>query len=221
MTVLKVTNLSLKHGQHYVFQNINFELNQNDFLCIVGPNGSGKTTLLKCLLGEIKPNTGKVIFDNHQSQHIGYLPQSQVNNPIFPASVYEIVASGTLNQIGLFAPYPKQKIASILKTLHIDDFAKRQYNTLSGGQRQRVLLARALAASEGLLILDEPSNNLDYSSRQDFYATLKKLNKTTTIIMVTHDLDHKNLLGNKILSLDPKHAFFGDTNEYVRRIHAH
>ena len=222
MTVLQIKNLSLKYGNHYIFRNLSFAVEKNDFLCIVGPNGSGKSTLLKCLLGEIKPNQGEIKFENHsQRKVIGYLPQNPHYNPSFPASVYEVVASGSLNQIGLFSKYPKQKIEKALGTLRITDIARQQFSTLSGGQRQRVLLARALVASSNLLILDEPSNNLDYNSKQEFYRTLEKLNKSTTILMVTHDLDHNNLIGNKILSLDPNLPFFGTTKEYVRRIHAH
>ena len=221
MTVLQIKNLSLKYGDHYIFRNLSFAVEKNDFLCIVGPNGSGKSTLLKCLLGEIKPNQGEIKFENHsQRKVIGYLPQNPHYNPSFPASVYEVVASGSLNQIGLFSKYPKQKIEKALGTLRIADIARQQFSTLSGGQRQRVLLARALVASSNLLILDEPSNNLDYNSKQEFYRTLEKLNKSTTILMVTHDLDHNNLIGNKILSLDPNLPFFGTTKEYVRRIHA-
>ena len=221
MTVLQIKNLSLKYGNHYIFRNLSFAVEKNDFLCIVGPNGSGKSTLLKCILGEIKPNQGEIKFENHsQRKVIGYLPQNPHYNPSFPASVYEVVASGSLNQIGLFSKYPKQKIEKALGTLRIADIARQQFSTLSGGQRQRVLLARALVASSNLLILDEPSNNLDYNSKQEFYRTLEKLNKSTTILMVTHDLDHNNLIGNKILSLDPNLPFFGTTKEYVRRIHA-
>ena len=221
MTVLQIKNLSLKYGDHYIFRNLSFAVEKNDFLCIVGPNGSGKSTLLKCILGEIKPNQGEIKFENHsQRKVIGYLPQNPHYNPSFPASVYEVVASGSLNQIGLFSKYPKQKIEKALGTLRIADIARQQFSTLSGGQRQRVLLARALVASSNLLILDEPSNNLDYNSKQEFYRTLEKLNKSTTILMVTHDLDHNNLIGNKILSLDPNLPFFGITKEYVRRIHA-
>lgn len=221
MTVLQTKNLSLKYGNHFVFKNLSFEIDANDFLCIVGPNGSGKTTLLKCILDEIKPTSGEIIFgDQSHVGHIGYLPQHSSINPNFPASVYEVVATGALNQIGLFSPYPKNKILSALQTLKIDHITKQQFSTLSGGQRQRVLLARALVASTGILILDEPSNNLDYKSKQEFYETLRNLNQTTTIIMVTHDLDHRNLIGNKILSLDPNLPFFGGTKAYVRRIHA-
>ena len=219
--LLKVTNLSLKYQNHYVFKNISFGLNRNDFLCIVGPNGSGKSTLLKCLLGELKPTAGKIEFEN--SSHfplIGYLPQNSDLNPNFPASVYEIVSTGALNQIKPFSKLPKAKIESALATLQIQSLASRKLSQLSGGQRQKVLLARALVASDDLLLLDEPNNNLDYTSKSVFYKTLRQLNEKLTIIMVTHDLDHHHLFGNKVLSLDPNLPFFGTTNAYIRRIHA-
>ena len=222
MTLLTANKISLKYEEHTVFKNLSFSLESGDFLCIVGPNGCGKSTLLKCLVGQIKLTSGKIKFGNdfHQNQ-IGYMPQNPKFNDSFPASVCEIVASGSLNRIKLFEPYPKQRIDDALKALNIQNLKKSKFSKLSGGQRQKVLLARAIVASEELLILDEPSNNLDYRSKQEFYETLKKLNQKLTIIMVTHDLDHHNLVGNKILSLDPQHAFFGSTKEYVRRIHAH
>lgn len=221
MTVLQTKKLSLKYGHHYVFKDLSFELQENDFLCIVGPNGSGKSTLLKCILGELKPTSGKIIFSSETPQsHIGYLPQNPSFNANFPASVYEVVSSGALNQIKFFSPYPKAKIQSTLRKLHLEELSHSQFCTLSGGQRQRVLLARALVASTDILVLDEPSNNLDYKSKQEFYQTLKDINQHTTILMVTHDLDHHNLIGNKILSLDPNLPFFGPTKDYVRRIHA-
>lgn len=222
MTLLTANKIALKYENHIVFKDLSFSLNAGDFLCIVGPNGCGKSTLLKCLIGQIKLSSGKLTFDKnfHQNQ-IGYMPQNPKFNDAFPASVYEIVASGSLNRTKLFESYPKERIEVAMKALNIQKLAKSKFSKLSGGQRQKVLLARAIVASEELLILDEPSNNLDYHSKQEFYETLKKLNEKLTIIMVTHDLDHHNLAGNKILSLDPEHAFFGDTAEYVRRIHAH
>ena len=219
--LLRVKNLSLKYNQHFIFKDLSFSLDKNDFLCIVGPNGSGKTTLLKCLLGELKHTSGEIQFENDSEKPlIGYLPQFSNLNSHFPASVYEIVSSGALNQTKLLQNLPKAKIQAALKTLKIENLANRPFGELSGGQRQKVLLARALVASKDLLLLDEPSNNLDYSSKQDFYRTLTRLNQNFAIIMVTHDLDHHNILGNKVLSLDPERPFFGTTKEFIRRVHA-
>ena len=105
--------------------------------------------------------------------------------------------------------------------LGISKLEKQSFSELSGGQRQKVLLARALMATDKLLFLDEPSNNLDQKSKESLYELVQKLNAEhgITIVMVTHDLDHGNLIGNKILSLAPKDYFFGTTEEYVRKVH--
>ena len=107
-----------------------------------------------------------------------------------------------------------------MKQLGILNLAKRHFADLSGGQRQKVLLARGLAATRKMLILDEPSNNLDFKSKNDLYKKLIKLNEAgVAILMVTHDLDHKNLIGKKILALNGEQYFFGDTESYVEKIH--
>ena len=224
-TLLTVKNLVVSYANHRVLDKISFSVSQNDLLCIVGPNGSGKSTLLKCLLSLIKPNSGSIKFEEPLTPtKIGYMPQESKIDAIFPASVYEIVSSATLNQ--KYRPFlsreQKTQINNSLRTLGIYNLKRRAFGELSGGQRQKVLLARALCATDKLLILDEPSNNLDYASKLDFYNILRQLNseRGLSIIMVTHDLDHNNLLGNKVLSLDKDNPFFGDTEEYVRKIHA-
>lgn len=224
-TLLTVKNLVVSYANHRVLDKISFSVSQNDLLCIVGPNGSGKSTLLKCLLSLIKQNSGSIKFEEPLTPtKIGYMPQESKIDANFPASVYEIVSSATLNQ--KYRPFlsreQKTQINNSLRTLGIHNLKRRAFGELSGGQRQKVLLARALCATDKLLILDEPSNNLDYASKLDFYNILRQLNseRSLSIIMVTHDLDHNNLLGNKVLSLDKDNPFFGDTEEYVRKIHA-
>ena len=224
-TLLTVKNLVVSYANHRVLDKISFSVSQNDLLCIVGSNGSGKSTLLKCLLSLIKPNSGSIKFEEPLTPtKIGYMPQESKIDANFPASVYEIVSSATLNQ--KYRPFlsreQKTQINNSLRTLGIYNLKRRAFGELSGGQRQKVLLARALCATDKLLILDEPSNNLDYASKLDFYNILRQLNseRGLSIIMVTHDLDHNNLLGNKVLSLDKDNPFFGDTEEYVRKIHA-
>ena len=107
-----------------------------------------------------------------------------------------------------------------MKLLCIEKLKNKNFCDLSGGERQKVLLARSLCATSKLLILDEPSNNLDSKSKKDLYKTVLELNKKNiTVIMITHDLDHDNLLGNKILSLREDEVFFGSTNEFIRRVH--
>lgn len=224
MNLIKLKNLSLGYDNHIVLKNINLDIDDNDFLCIVGPNGSGKSTLIKGILGLIKPYNGEVIYNNLKQNFIGYMPQETKVDSNFPASVYEIVLSGTLNRLGFKAMYSqkeKQIALDNLKLLGIENLKDKNFCDLSGGQRQKVLLARSLCATSKLLILDEPSNNLDSKSKSELYKTIVDLNKNyhITIIMITHDLDHDNLIGNKILSLREDEIFYGSTKEFIRRIH--
>lgn len=222
MSLIKLENLTLGYDNHIVLNNINIDILENDFICVVGPNGSGKSTLIKGILGLIKPISGRVIFNNLSQNFIGYMPQETSVDKNFPASVYEIVLSGTLNKVkSFYSKNEKDIVNSNLKLLGIENLKNKSFNELSGGQRQKVLLARSLCATSKLLILDEPSNNLDKESKDELYKIIKKLNKEKgiTIIMITHDLDHDNLVGNKILSLQEKDLFFGSTLEFVRRVH--
>ena len=224
MSLIDVKNLTLGYDKHIVLKNINFSIEENDFICVVGPNGSGKSTLIKGILGLIKPIKGKVVYNNLKQNFIGYMPQETKVDSNFPASVMEIVLSGTLNSLGFKSFYKKEaKEAALsnLKLLGIEKLKDRSFCDLSGGQRQKVLLARSLCATSKLLILDEPSNNLDSKSKKELYETITDLNKNhgITIIMITHDLDHDNLIGNKILSLREDNIFFGSVDEFVRMVH--
>jgi len=224
MNLIKIIDLSLGYENHMVLENINMEIDEKDFICVVGPNGSGKSTLIKGILGLIKPKKGRVIYNNLKQNFIGYMPQETKVDSNFPASVFEIVLSGTLNRLGLKSFYSsKEKEIAInnLKRLGILELKDKNFCDLSGGQRQKVLLARSLSATSKLLILDEPSNNLDTKSKEELYKTVKDLNENygITVIMITHDLDHDNLIGNKILSLRKGNIFYGSTAEFVRRIH--
>lgn len=224
MNLIEVKNLSLGYDKKKVLNDLNFNIEEKDFLCVVGPNGSGKSTLIKGLLGLIKPIEGKVIYNSLKQNFIGYMPQEVKVDSNFPASVYEIVLSGTLNKLGLkpfYTKKEKEKAKNALKTLKIENLIDKSFTELSGGQRQKVLLARSLCATSKLLILDEPSNNLDSKSKKDLYKTVTDLNKNKgiTVIMITHDLDHNNLIGNKILSLREDKIFYGTTEEFVRSVH--
>ena len=224
MSLIDVKNVTLGYEKHGVLSNISFSIDEGDILCIVGPNGSGKSTLIKGILGLIKPMKGKIKFNDLKQEFIGYMPQETKVDANFPASVLEIVLSGTLNTKGLLSFYnktDKERALNSLKILNISNLKNKCFCDLSGGQRQKVLLARSLCATKRLLILDEPSNNLDSKSKSDLYETIKDLNKNhhITIIMITHDLDHNNLIGNKILSLREDEIFYGNTKDFVKVIH--
>ncbi len=220
-SLLSVKKLRLGYGKQTVLRDISFDVQDGDFIAVVGANGCGKSTLIRALLGLIQPQSGSINFGCHLNHtHIGYLPQEMRHVANFPATVEEIVLSGTLGRLKLkpcYGPAEHQTVKDCLKALGISKLLKQSFADLSGGQKQKVLLARALAASSELLVLDEPSNNLDYESREDFYQTLKKLNgQGLTIIMITHDLDAQDLIGNKVLAIKNGTATLYNTADYLR-----
>ena len=197
--IFECKGVTLGYENKVVAKNLNFKIDQGDYLCVVGENGTGKSTLIKTLLGLIKPLNGEVIANVQGKNHkgVGYLPQQTQAQKDFPASVWEVVLSGVLNNDHRCPFYNKKDKAEAEKNmekLNILDLKKRCYRELSGGQQQRVLLARALCATDSVLILDEPVTGLDPAASMEFYETIKDLNKkeNVTIIMVSHDI--KNAL---------------------------
>ena len=215
-------NVTIGYGHGNIIKSANFEIEKQDFVCIVGANGAGKSTLIKAMLGLMRPKSGKILFGEGVSHRaIGYLPQEKNAAPNFPATVIEVVLSGALGRLGARAFYRKQDVGEAeraLKRLGILKLKDAGFSDLSGGQKQKVLLARALVATSEVLILDEPSNNLDPRSRKEFYEILKELNQSgLTIIMITHDLDAEDLIGNKIISISESKVECLPTEEYLRR----
>ena len=217
--LIDVKNLTLGYEKENVIENVSFTVNKGDFIIIVGANGAGKSTLIKGILGLIPIYSGDIIFDDSLKRNeIGYMPQETKVDSAFPASVSEIVLSGTLarNKFKLFYnKKDKEDAINALKILNIFDIKNKSFADLSGGQRQKVLLARSLCATNKLLILDEPSNNLDSKSREEFYLLLMKLNKELgiTIMMISHDTDIDKMVGNKLLIIKDKGSEFINIEE--------
>lgn len=223
MNLINVNHLTLGYERQEVIKDLSFAVEKGDFMTIIGANGSGKSTLVKGLLGLIKPMQGDIQY-HIDTKQIGYMPQETKIDATFPASVEEIVLSGTLNRLGHRPFYGKKerKLADdSLALLDILDLKKKSFADLSGGQRQKVLLSRALSATRELLILDEPSNNLDFSSREEFYKIIHRLNKEEgiTILMITHDLDMHAIAGNKIIAFEDQKIFVGKIEDYRRKMH--
>ncbi len=221
MALLTLKKLRLGYDDKTVIKDASFALEQGDFACVVGTNGSGKSTLIRGILGLIKPQAGTIIYDDLDRTQIGYLPQETRVDANFPATVEEIVLTGCLGHMKMRPFYchgERRHVYESLKKLGIESLAKKSFVDLSGGQKQKVLLARSLSATKKLLILDEPSNNLDYKSRKDFYATLGKLNREhgLTIIMITHDLDADDLIGNKVIAIKDSVVNITTTKEYLK-----
>lgn len=219
MALIECSNVSLGYEGKPIVTGLNFEVNEGDYLCIIGENGSGKSTLMKALLGQKSVISGKITFDKSiNKKEIGYLPQQTVVQKDFPASVKEIVLSGCLNGCGLkpfYSSAQKQEAKANMKKLGIDDLADRCYRELSGGQQQRVLLARALCATKKLLILDEPVAGLDPVVTQNLYTLIKEINRNgITVIMVSHDMKAAVEYASHILHIGHTPLFFGSKKDY-------
>lgn len=213
-------NLEARYGSHIAVQGVSFALNKGDYLCIVGENGSGKSTLMKAVLGLLPPSQGKVSFLGIERNAVGYLPQQSPAQRDFPASVQEVVLSGCLNRRGLLPFYSKKeklRAAQKMEQLEITSLAKKPYSELSGGQQQRVLLARALCATERLILLDEPTSGLDPEATASFYAVLRRLNADgVAIMMITHDISGLRDHAKNVLHLATQPLFYGSFMEYQR-----
>ena len=201
-------------------EGLNFEINAGDYLGIVGANGAGKSTLIAGLLGLKSPGSGQIIMgDGLRKNEIGYLPQKSPIQRDFPASVYEVVLSGRLNRQG-FRPFykkaDKKAVEVNLKRLGIEDLKKRCFRELSGGQQQRVLLARALCATNKILLLDEPAAGLDPVATRRLYELVKAVNKKLdiSVVMVSHDIESVMRYNSHVLHLGGRQLFYGTVEEY-------
>lgn len=219
MSVISCKNVYLSYENNTVINDLNFEVSQGDYLCIVGENGSGKSTLIKAMLGLKQTASGHLhISDGLGGGEIGYLPQQTTAQKDFPASVYEVVLSGCISEKKgiFFSKKNKAEALENMKKLDILSLKNRCYRELSGGQQQRVLLARALCAGKKLLLLDEPVTGLDPIVTNEFYRLINKLNTDygVTIVMVSHDLFSAVEYADHVLHLKKEDSFFGTVDEY-------
>lgn len=223
--LIQSSDLMVGYEGRPVACSINFSLYEGDYLCIVGENGSGKSTLIKTILGLIKPVEGEISFAQDLSpKSIGYMPQQTQIQRDFPASVQEIVRSGFLSRMGLRPFYGaeiKKQADEFLAKLGIEHLKTKSYRELSGGQQQRVLLARALASTQRLLLLDEPASGLDPRASKELYELIAALNKHEgiTIIMISHDIHAAVRYADSILQLGSgKTLFCGSIDDYKQSV---
>lgn len=193
--VIDIQGLTFRYDESPVLEGVNVSIADRDFVSIVGPNGGGKTTLLKLMLGLISPEAGRIrIFDRPPDKargFVGYMPQHAQLDPKFPVSVLDVVLMGRLGIARTIGPYShddKEQARARLKDVDLEAVAFRPFSSLSGGQRQRVLIARALACDPKLLLLDEPTANLDLRVQDDLYALLRRLSERFTVVLVSHDV---------------------------------
>lgn len=193
--VIRMDGVDFGYDESLVLENVNFTIGERDFASIVGPNGGGKTTLLKLMLGLIEPRRGHVrIFQTSPHRvrtRIGYMPQHSQLDPKFPVCVLDVVLTGRLGITRTIGPYRASDKAAARQALHevgLAELESRPFSALSGGQRQRVLIARALASQPDLLLLDEPTANLDLRVQDDLYELLRQLSTRVTVVLVSHDV---------------------------------
>lgn len=221
MALLSLRHVTLGYENLIAAEDVTASIDAGDYVVVVGENGSGKSTLVKGMLGLIRPRAGEIVMaDGLKKSEIGYMPQQTAIQRDFPASVMEVVLSGCLNRRGVRPYYSRAERArarDALERLGALDLAGACYRELSGGQQQRVRLARALCATEKLLLLDEPTAGLDPMASAEMYGVIRALNRDlgVAIVMVSHDVNAALGDANKVLCMHKTLAFFGSVEEYV------
>jgi zinc transport system ATP-binding protein len=194
ISAIEIQGVSFRYDERQILEDVTLTIWPYDSICVVGPNGGGKTTLIKLIIGLLAPDAGTItIFGKRPDeahQLIGYVPQFAQYDRQFPISVQQVVCMGRIGKsfTGRYSSEDKNKTLEALAEVGLADLVNRSFSALSGGQRQRVLIARALASGGKILILDEPTANIDKESESHFYDLLRQLNKRMTILMVTHDV---------------------------------
>ncbi len=206
--VVAIENLAFAYNGRTVLEGVNLTVNEREFVSLVGPNGGGKTTLLKLILGLLRPTAGSVrIFGQAPAKartRLGYMPQHLRFDPQFPVTVMDVVLMGRL-RAGLFGRYSavdKEAARQALAEVDLPELGARSLAELSGGERQRVLIARALASAPELLLLDEPTANVDALMEEKLYELLRRLNQRLTIVLVSHDIGFVSTLVKSVVCVN-------------------
>lgn len=227
--ILQFENVSFSYGYRPVLDDATFTLNKGESICVVGPNGGGKTTLLKLALGLMSPRKGQIrLLRNTPAKtrrQVGYVPQHINFDAQFPISVEEVVLMGRLGTVSSGKCYGKKDYKAVTHALEIMGLSKEQkipFYALSGGQRQRVLIARALACTPQMLVLDEPTAHVDANAEKQFRSILDKLAESLTIVTVSHDLGFVSAHVKKVLCVNRKvhiHPTESLTGDFMQKLY--
>ncbi len=192
---LEIKDLSAGYEGEIVIKEIDLDIDHGEFFGLIGPNGGGKSTLLKAILGLIEPIKGSIRIYGKPPisgrKFVGYVPQYSTFDKDFPITVKNVVLMGRRRNKGLKPWYSRKDqdvVRDSLSQVDMLEFIDRHIDALSGGQKQRVFIARALATSPKMLLLDEPTASVDAQVEESIYKLLTDLNKEITIILVTHDI---------------------------------
>ncbi|MEJ2760210.1 MAG: ABC transporter ATP-binding protein [Gammaproteobacteria bacterium] len=203
--VVEIEDLSFSYGEVPVLEHVSLTIGKEEFFGIIGPNASGKSTLLRLMLGLMEPDRGSVrLLDTSPRQartRVGYVPQHPGYRREFPVSVRDVVLMGRLGvtaPLGRYSSLDRAKAREAMQAVQVDDIADRNIAGLSGGQAQRMLIARALACEPEILILDEPTSNIDLRAEESIFALLKQYNARMTIIIVSHDVAFISAYVNRV-----------------------
>ena len=230
--VISLHDVTFSYGGEPVLEDVNLSVGEREAVCIVGPNGGGKTTLVKLILGLLTPQRGEVrVFGQPPRRarlRAGYMPQHIQHDPQFPVTVMDIVLMGRLGQggwggvLGWHGRADRRAALDALAQVDMEGIERRPFAALSGGQRQRVLIARALACKPELLLLDEPTSNVDSLVEAKLLDLLRELNRRMTIVMVSHDLGFVSGLVEKVICVNRRvviHPTSQMTGQAIRDIY--
>lgn len=231
MNCVELKDVSVVRGKFFVLKNINLTIKENTFVSVIGPNGAGKTTLIKIINGLAKVSNGEVkVFDMVLSsknvvgvrKEIGYVPQHINLEQKFPILVRDVIKIGKFGKKGFFKRFTDEdklifnEIVSFIKIEHLLD---KPVGHLSGGELQKVSIGRALFQQPKILILDEPTSNLDPKSQYEILQLIEKIyqEKQITTIFVTHILSHIPVCCNDIILVKHGRIYSQGTPEKILR----
>ena len=223
MALMAMRDVTIAFEGTVAVDRVTFSVDPGEYLVVLGENGSGKSTLMRAMLGLVKPRSGEIAYgDGLTAEKIGYLPQQTAAQRDFPASVEEVVTSGLVNRMGgrfFFSRAQRQRAEENMRRLNVLSLRRQSYRNLSGGQQQRVLLARALCATDAMLLLDEPVTGLDPAAAEEFYGVIRDLNRRhhVAVVMVSHDVGAALRDADKVLVMDRGMDFLGTVAEYRAR----
>lgn len=221
--MISIKKISKKYNNKYVFRNISFDINDNEKLLIIGPSGCGKTTLIRCLNGLNKVNSGNIFLNGVKISNIDDVTLKSKVGMVFQN--YNLFPHLTVRENVSLAP----RLLKMGSDREIDDLVKRLLSEvniinkidsypskLSGGEKQRVAIARTLATKPEVILFDEPTSALDPATINDFISLLNELSKTTTIVVVSHEMDLIKSFADKVLFLkDGSILEYGTPNEII------